>query len=800
MEAVIIAADSLSEQKHRMNELLRIAHELPKTEEFLNLRLLSWRLALNLPDKPRYYKPSLEEIARRLPKTSDLFFYKRFTLLGVARELPRHGAFLELYKEAMRLAIDAAGVIEEAYYRKYALLYIANELRQTGDIPDLYMRAVSDAYEASLAIKDPFAREHALIEVIRELPKTSEFSTLLMGALEHALNFFTVRKWMEDVDAVDVIDFILSAEEPGLKESKKRRFSREKYSDILSSEMDKLRPLLNDVRFIEVLSPYTHVWIQPKRLRESVKKVAAHLESLSNIYHGREIERPVLLMESRPAGAVEGKERKDFALKGESISVDLGAASTVVMKKKEGHKPEFVVLDKISKKYDGAYVIPTVVGSGTDSIGAEASDENHSAANIKQMMLEGNPKGKEQMERFLRILHKHLKRSLHAGGWLGIIPKKLAERLHITVPIGFRGYRSHIKELAERTFGGMEIELIEEPLAAAIGYEVVDDNDKVIMVIDFGGSTLNIMAVRVNKYEVHVVAKPDRAKMIGGRDIDHWLSAYLADKAGISHAPHTLLSKAEEIKIELSKKKEAPFNWFGKDVCSVTREDFEELLDTHDFYRTVDRSVLNVLRRAEKVGLSRKKIEAVLLTGGTSQIPSFKEKIGDIFPELRGQNLIYDHSPFTAVCMGAALYGTREVIDRHTGMAYAVRFATEYKDSPHSYSIVMEKGESLPIEKTFKIRPAMKLGAQKEISLEVYEVPEELIVKKWVAESGMESIKQELRQTKDVALTALKTVTLLFEEPISSEVEISFLVDESGHLAVRFGPAGRSIDAGIRLR
>jgi molecular chaperone DnaK (HSP70) len=111
----------------------------------------------------------------------------------------------------------------------------------------------------------------------------------------------------------------------------------------------------------------------------------------------------------------------------------------------------------------------------------------------------------------------------------------------------------------------------------------------------------------------------------------------------------------------------------------------------------VDRSVSYVLKRAEKVGVKKDRIEAVLLTGGSSQIPSFKDKIAYIFPDLRNKNLIYDHSPLTAVGLGAALYGTRDVTDRHLGMAYALKYSSADKDAPHSYSIVLEKGEILPL-------------------------------------------------------------------------------------------------------
>ena len=38
---------------------------------------------------------------------------------------------------------------------------------------------------------------------------------------------------------------------------------------------------------------------------------------------------------------------------------------------------------------------------------------------------------------------------------------------------------------------GVEIEFLEEPLAAAIGYQVAEERDRIVMVIDFGGNTLD---------------------------------------------------------------------------------------------------------------------------------------------------------------------------------------------------------------------------------------------------------------------------------------------------------------------
>ncbi|MBI5875859.1 MAG: hypothetical protein HZB81_08495, partial [Deltaproteobacteria bacterium] len=72
----IEAADGITEPISRKTKLLRIADELPKTEEFTKLRLHAMRLALDLADTAQHKKASLEEIAHELPKSSDISFYR----------------------------------------------------------------------------------------------------------------------------------------------------------------------------------------------------------------------------------------------------------------------------------------------------------------------------------------------------------------------------------------------------------------------------------------------------------------------------------------------------------------------------------------------------------------------------------------------------------------------------------------------------------------------------------------------------------------------------------------------------
>jgi len=799
MEAAVVAADVLDEDHRRTTELIRIAESLPRTAGFEPLRIQAWRLALKLPAEPRNEAPSLEKVAKELPKSSDLAFYRRYTLLGIARRVPLDGPFLDVYREAIELAVSAVPLISEPHYRKYALDFIAEEIREKGGLRDLYVRVMNYSYETALEIQDPFARERALVDLVQVIPLDRDTLTLLNRCLEQALKFFTVKKWMGDIDALDVVDFILSAEELGIKESKKKRFSREQYAKIIGREMVRFKEELNDTRFIVTLKPYTHVWIRPKEMRDAVREVVGHLEALKETFHGAEIERPELVRERHPDGHGRIIHRRETTAN-ECISIDLGATNTVIMRKRPGSEPEAVELPGISAVFEGVWSVPTVLSPGTDIIGAQVTDE-YPVVNIKQLLLDGQAQGRTYMERYLRILARNLRKSIPGGGWLPIGSRGPAEVVYITVPVGHVDYRNALKEIAEKTFRGVKIEFIEEPLAAAVGYQVAEKTDKLLLVVDFGGSTLDTMILRLNLDEVHVVSKPDRAKVLGGYDIDVWLSEYLSKRTGVSTPgrSHGLVSAAEQVKIELSKAGEAAFVWDGAEQCRVTREEFEGVLEDHDFYHLIDRTLSNLLRRAGKVGVGIERIDAVLLTGGSSQIPSFKEKIGDVFADLREANRIFDHSPLTAVGMGAAQYGTRDVTDRHLGLSYALRYATGGEERPYSYSIVLEKGEPLPFEKAFRVSPAMKLGPQDEIYLELFEVPERLVRRIWVMEGGIEFIKQELERPDGGELKPLKTLTLRYGKPLDGPVEITLAVDESWRLVVS-GEHEPAVEGSITLQ
>jgi actin-like ATPase involved in cell morphogenesis len=807
MEQAINAADKIADLSIRRHSLVEITRKLEARGDFDELRLHTFRVALGLTGQAEYNTYSLDIIAKELPKSCDYEFYRSNTFFGIAAGMPKHGEFLSLYKEAIGVAIDAANTIELPYYRKYSLTFIANELGIDEEFAELHMRAILGAFQAANSIQETFSRQFALLEVLKDIPHSREYTPLIIDIVETMLPFFSVKSRLTDVDPLEVIDYLLVAEERKLSDAKKRKFARENYAQLLCTEIEDLTKELRDIRFIEVLKPYAHIWVRPLILRNTIKKSLIELKKLSTRYHGSEIERPLFISETHPSNT-DDTLRADSAQRsysGETIAIDLGATNTVIMRKKGENPPEPLWIEGVSRKCGDVSIIPTFINPETGRIDQEVTDKVCSI-NMKRMLLEGSSRGREYMTEYITALCERLKSPKDGElGWLSKKADAAADRICVTVPIGFDDYKDTIKEIFEEAETGYSIQVVEEPLAAAIGYQIAEKKDKLVLVIDFGGCTLDVMLLRMNTDEVHVVAKPDRSHMLGGHDIDLWLSEFITEKFGLKDNLESteLLCISEELKISLSEKSEVSFDLADtdNDTCTITRNDFEQMLAIKGFYKDIDRAITYILQRASKLAIDKGMIEAVLLTGGSSQIPSFKDKIGDTFRELRSANSIYDHSPFSAVAYGAAVYGTSDVTDKHLGMAYGLRFAKGGGKMHYSYEVILEKGDHIPFTKNFKLTPAKTLGTQKDIFLELVEIPEGLIDRRWISLSNdAEYIKQVLKRTEEVELKSLKIITLNFDESITNDVDVSFAVDKGGALTITYGSENKKVETNLRLQ
>ena len=143
----------------------------------------------------------------------------------------------------------------------------------------------------------------------------------------------------------------------------------------------------------------------------------------------------------------------------------------------------------------------------------------------KEYMLGG--KAYTPMELSAMVLHK-LKEQAER-----ILPE--IEEAVITVPAYFNDkQRSDTKKAAQ--IAGLKVErLINEPSAAALAYRMqYGSGDKSLLIIDFGGGTLDLSCVECfdNVIEITAVAGDN---YLGGDDIDHLIAEYDCTRRGLDY-------------------------------------------------------------------------------------------------------------------------------------------------------------------------------------------------------------------------------------------------------------------------
>ncbi|MBN2571528.1 MAG: molecular chaperone DnaK [Ignavibacteriales bacterium] len=236
----------------------------------------------------------------------------------------------------------------------------------------------------------------------------------------------------------------------------------------------------------------------------------------------------------------------------------------------------------------------------------------------------------------------------------------------ITVPAYFNdSQRQATKDAGE--IAGLKVKrIINEPTAAALAYGLDKKNkDQLIAVFDFGGGTFDISILQLGD-GVFEVKSTNGDTHLGGDDIDQILINYLADEfvklEGIDlrkdpMALQRLKEAAEKGKIELSSSMQTdinlPFITATQDGpkhlnISLTRAKFEQLIDT-----LVQRTVAPCENAIKDAGVTREKINEVILVGGSTRIPKVQELVKNLFNKEPHKGV----NPDEVVAVGAAIQG-----------------------------------------------------------------------------------------------------------------------------------------------
>lgn len=302
----------------------------------------------------------------------------------------------------------------------------------------------------------------------------------------------------------------------------------------------------------------------------------------------------------------------------------------------------------------------------------------------------------------------------------------------LTVPIGsFERYLDWFHTVSE-ALNLPNVRLVDEATAAALGY-AVQRPGSLVLVIDFGGGTLDISLVRTVAGErsqkvlkAEVLAKADA--YVGGIDIDTWLVEDYLRQAGTSRMEigeigwQNLLEIAEQLKIRLSREKEVKESWFDDEnfiahELHFTRQQYDEILEYRQLLEQLRQAIDEVLMLAMGKGISKAEIEQVLLVGGSCYIPAVQQLILSYF----GRQRVKLTKPFEAVAHGALALSQLAEVDDYLHHSYAIRLWEPYAKT-YSFYPLFERGSHYPTQRKELLTLQVATEGQQEIRLDIGEV------------------------------------------------------------------------------
>lgn len=235
----------------------------------------------------------------------------------------------------------------------------------------------------------------------------------------------------------------------------------------------------------------------------------------------------------------------------------------------------------------------------------------------------------------------------------------------VTVPAYFNDSQRQATKDAGKISGLDVLRIINEPTAAALSYGLDKKEGKVIAVYDLGGGTFDISVLEISN-GVFEVKATNGDTSCGGEDVDAIVQKWIIDEfktqSGVDITKDRLALQrvreaAEKAKIELSSTMQTDINLpyltadaSGPKHCNIklTRAKLESLTD--DFLKRTVKPCELCLKDA---GLTKDKIEEVILVGGMTRMPKVQSLVQNLFGKVPNKSV----NPDEAVAIGAAVQG-----------------------------------------------------------------------------------------------------------------------------------------------
>ena len=321
----------------------------------------------------------------------------------------------------------------------------------------------------------------------------------------------------------------------------------------------------------------------------------------------------------------------------------------------------------------------------------------------------------------------------------------------ITIPAMFNDNQKAATKKAAELAGFHQVELLQEPIAAAMAYGIDEQvKDGKILIFDFGGGTFDVCLVNI---EDGIMQVKDTAgdNWLGGKNLDqaivdeimipylkenYAIDSFLNDEAKNNLLKEALKVEAEKIKINLSFAEtydvtsdidEYPEDDNGEEIeldFTVTNEKLKAAL-APVFQKAVDISK----ELLAKNNLNGNTIGDLILVGGPTFSPILRELLEN---QICTPNTKVD--PMTVVARGAAIYAMQFDIDDAIQEEVKDKTKLQLELSYEAQSVEEEEMLVIKLDKT------NTKG----------EVPERLFTEVKRSDGGWQSDKSELSETGDV--------------------------------------------------
>ena len=244
--------------------------------------------------------------------------------------------------------------------------------------------------------------------------------------------------------------------------------------------------------------------------------------------------------------------------------------------------------------------------------------------------------------------------------------KAAVNDVSIAVPVWYTEAQRRAVIDAAEIAGLNPLRLINDTTATALGYGItktdlpaVGEPSRNVVFVDVGHSDYTVSIVSFNKGQL-VVKGTAFDRHFGGRDFDYALVQHFAkefsekykiDVNSNKKAIFRLTAAVEKLKKVLSANALAPLSVESimNDIdasSTMKREEFEELISP-----VLEKVTVPLEQALAASGLSKEDIESIELVGGSTRIPSLKQRIQDFF----GRPLSFTSNQDEAIARGATL-------------------------------------------------------------------------------------------------------------------------------------------------